>query len=126
MSQCVAAIALATAEEEDGTRIKRTRPNVEHEIGLLQSMPNINNRIVYMREPSVNFASNYAEKCWIDFVKEDISDALIPHLRELVGFRLVCRQGASECRAATAGKSSPQRPQPVVTSSCPETRSGQK
>lgn len=67
LSICTGAIALATSEDETTAAEKRTRPNVENEIGMMQTAPGIGERIVYLKEPDVRFASNYAEKVWIEF-----------------------------------------------------------
>ena len=90
LSICAAGIALAT-EEDEVTAIaeKRPRPNVEHEVGLMQSAPSIDGRIIYCKEPGVKFASNYSEKVWIGFEKERVQDAFIPILRELRAFGLL-------------------------------------
>src|SRR5579862_1429350 len=82
MRICRSAIVLATADDGSAAG-SRTRPNVEHEIGMLQTMPTIRNRIVYLKEPGVQFPSNFAEKVWIDFTRDRIQDAFIPVIREL-------------------------------------------
>jgi hypothetical protein len=73
---------------EDETVIyeQRTRPNVENEIGTLQTAENIGSRITYLKEPNVVFASNYQEKVLISFPKERIQDALIDIAIELRAF----------------------------------------
>ena len=53
MSICTCAIALATVEDETTAHEQRTRPNVENEIGMLQTAPNIGSRIIYLKEPNV-------------------------------------------------------------------------
>jgi hypothetical protein len=83
MSVCTAAVILATEDEEVIAPEARTRPNIENEVGMLQAAPNIANRIVYLKEPGVKFATNYAEKVWITFTKDRIQDSFIPMLREL-------------------------------------------
>jgi hypothetical protein len=80
---CTAAIILATEDEEIIAPEARTRPNIENEVGMLQNALNIANRIVYLKEPGVKFATNYAEKVWITFTKERVQDSFIPMLREL-------------------------------------------
>jgi hypothetical protein len=52
MRICRSAIVLATADDESVVGEPRTRPNIEHEIGMLQTIPTIQNRIVYLKEPS--------------------------------------------------------------------------
>ena len=89
MGICTAAIALATVEDETTSREQRARPNVENEIGMLQSSPNIASRIIYLKEPGVKFASNYQEKVWIPFKKENVQDAFIPLTKELKAFGLL-------------------------------------
>jgi len=87
---CAAGIALATVEdEEEAAKLGRTRPNVEHEIGLMQTAPNIADRIIYCKEEKVKFASNYAEKVWIPFAKQQAQDAFVSILRELHAFGLL-------------------------------------
>lgn len=86
MSPCTGAIVLATAEDETIAREQRTRPNVENEIGMLQSAPNIGSRIVYLKETPVTFASNYQEKVWIPFEKERVQDAFTAMAKELRAF----------------------------------------
>ncbi|PYI79566.1 MAG: hypothetical protein DME26_23180 [Verrucomicrobia bacterium] len=89
MGICTAAIALATVEDETTAREQRARPNVENEIGMLQSAPNIASRIIYLKEPSVKFASNYQEKVWIPFKNERVQDAFIPLAKEIKAFGLL-------------------------------------
>jgi hypothetical protein len=87
---CSAGVALATVEdEEQAAAEQRPRPNVEHEIGLMQTAPNIGDRIVYCKEAAVKFASNYAEKVWVPFAKESIQESFVPVLRELHAFGLL-------------------------------------
>jgi predicted nucleotide-binding protein len=86
MSFCTGAIALATVEDETTANEIRARPNVENEIGMLQTAPNIGARLVYLKEPDVQFASNYQEKVWIPFTKEKVQDAFIPITKELRAF----------------------------------------
>lgn len=90
LSICAAGIALATEDDEaEAAAQHRPRGNVEHEIGLLQAATNINGRIIYCKEPQVKFATNYAEKAWIPFTKEQIEPAFVPILRELRAFQLI-------------------------------------
>ena len=86
MGLCAGGIALATLEDETTTAEGRARPNVENEIGMMQAAPNIGERIIYLKEDGVQFASNYAEKVWIPFSKERVQDAFIPIARELQAF----------------------------------------
>jgi hypothetical protein len=88
MRICTAAIVLATEEDEAAAAAAagRPRPNVENEVGMLQLAPNIANRIIYLKEPGVQFASNYREKVWIPFMKERVSEAFTQMLRELRAF----------------------------------------
>jgi len=89
MGICESALVLATAEDETIALETRTRPNVENEIGMLQASPNIGERIIYLKEPEVQFASNYAEKVWIAFEKGRLQDSFIFLLRELRAFGLI-------------------------------------
>lgn len=86
MDLCAGGIALATIEDETIAHEKRTRPNVEHEIGMMQMSQNIGSRIIYLKESDVKFASNYQEKVWISFQKERIQDAFIKIAKELRAF----------------------------------------
>lgn len=89
MSLCTAGIALATVEDETTAAEQRTRPNVENEIGMMQTSDNIGARIVYMKEPGVQFASNYAEKVWIPFERDAVERAFTPLALELRAFGLL-------------------------------------
>lgn len=86
MALCTGGIALATVEDETVASEQRARPNVENEIGMLQTAPNIGSRIIYLKEPGVAFASNYQEKVWIPFTKERVQDALVDVAKELRAF----------------------------------------
>ena len=86
MRLCSGGIALATAEDETTAHELRARPNVENEIGMMQTAPNIGSRIIYMKEAEVQFASNYQEKVWIPFLKERVQDAFIAVGKELRAF----------------------------------------
>lgn len=87
MSLCSGGIALATAEDETTAKETRTRPNVENEIGMMQTAPNIGSRIIYLKESEVKFASNYKEKAWILFKKEHVEVTFTHIARELRAFR---------------------------------------
>lgn len=89
MSLCAGAIALATSEDETVAREQRARPNVENEIGMMQMAENIGSRIIYLKEPGVQFASNYAEKVWIEFEQERVQDAFIAIAKELRAFGFI-------------------------------------
>lgn len=89
MRICRSAVVLATPDEEAPAQTARTRPNVEHEIGMLQTMPNIGNRIVYMKDRKVQFPSNYREKAWIPFDRNLISESFVPLVKELRSFRIL-------------------------------------
>jgi hypothetical protein len=89
MGLCSGGIALATVEDETTANEKRTRPNVENEIGMLQTSPNIGSRIIYLKERDVQFASNYKEKVWIEFKKERVQDVFVKIITELRAFSLL-------------------------------------
>ena len=89
MGLCSAGIALATADDEAHATKERTRPNVENEIGMMQTSPNIGARIIYLKEPEVKFASNYQEKVWITFKKNRVQDVFTAIARELRAFGLI-------------------------------------
>ncbi len=80
------AVVLASEEDETLAQESRTRPNVENEIGMLQEAESIGGRIIYLKEPKVQFASNYREKVWIEFNKERVQDAFIDFAKELRAF----------------------------------------
>ena len=86
MSLCAGGIALATVEDETTTNEQRTRPNVENEIGMMQTASNIGARIIYLKEAGVTFASNYQEKVWVLFEKERVQDTFIALAKELRAF----------------------------------------
>jgi predicted nucleotide-binding protein len=86
MAICTGGIALATLEDETTTDEGRARPNVEHEIGMMQAAPNIGERIIYLKEDGVQLASNYKEKMWIPFSKDRVQDAFIAIVKELRAF----------------------------------------
>jgi predicted nucleotide-binding protein len=89
MGLCAGGIALATLDDEVEAAKSRTRPNVENEIGMMQTMPNIGARIVYLKQDEVAFATNYAEKVWIPFDPSRTQDAYVPLARELRAFGFV-------------------------------------
>lgn len=89
MSLCNSAIILATLDDEIDAKKKRTRPNVDNEIGMLQCTPNIRNRIIYLKEPNVAFASNYAEKVWYSMNKKHIQNNFIDIVRDLKVFGII-------------------------------------
>jgi predicted nucleotide-binding protein with TIR-like domain len=82
MRICRSAVVLATSDEE-APQAARTRRNVEHEVGMLQTMANIGNRIVYMKDPNVQFPSNFREKAWIPFDRDRITESFVPLIKEL-------------------------------------------
>lgn len=88
MGICAGGIVLATVEDEGSVR-----PNVEHEVGLMQGSPNVAARVVYLKESGVKFASNYSEKAWIGFTKERVQDAFVDIAKELNAFGFVGPMG---------------------------------
>ena len=89
MGLCSGGISLATAEDECTAKEQRTRPKVENETGMMQTAPNIGSRIVYLKEPDVQFASKYSDKVCIQFGKDRIQDAFTQVARELRAFGLL-------------------------------------
>ena len=89
MDICSGAVVLATEEDETLAQEKRTRPNVEHEVGMLQVSQYIGGRIIYLKEAGVQFASNYDEKVWIPFDKSRAPEAFIDIARELRAFGFI-------------------------------------
>lgn len=88
MGICGSAIILATLDDET-PESQHTRQNISHEIGLLQELPNIGGRVVYLKEEAVEFPSNFAEKSWILFDHYNIETSFISILKELRAFGLV-------------------------------------
>lgn len=89
MSLCNSAIALATLDDEIDAKDRRTRPNVDHEIGMLQGMLNIGSRIIYLKETGVSFASNYSEKVWYQMNKKYIQNNFMDIVKDLKAFGII-------------------------------------
>ncbi|MDO9289628.1 MAG: nucleotide-binding protein [Thermodesulfovibrionales bacterium] len=88
MGLCGSAIILATLDDENPDT-RHTRQNISHEIGLLQNLPNVGGRVVYLKEKLVELPSNFAEKSWIPFERHSIEKIFVPILKELRAFGLV-------------------------------------
>lgn len=91
MEACNCAILIFTADEElkdpDGNTIWRPSENVVHELGASGYL--YDDRIVIMKESSVNFPSNFADIGYISFEKDKLEAQAMEILSELIGFEIV-------------------------------------
>ncbi len=85
MKICRSAIVVATPELM-GRKRGTVRANVLHEIGMLQNLPNIGNRIVYLKHERAEFPSNFRDRAWIPFETARMSECFVPLLKELRSF----------------------------------------
>lgn len=79
-------IVLATADEQVGDR-RQPRPNVLHEIGLLQQK--LENRVIYLKEEGCEFPSNVKPKIWENFRQDNMEAAFAKISKELKAFGLL-------------------------------------
>lgn len=91
MKACNCAILVFTADEElmdkEGNVIWRPSENVVHELGAAGYL--YGDRIVIMKENSVNFPSNFADLGYISFEKDQLEAKAMEVLKELIGFQIV-------------------------------------
>ena len=80
------AIVLATADEDVEGR-KQPRPNVLHEIGLVQVK--LDNRVIYLKEEGCEFPSNVRPKVWENFRQDNMEAAFEKITKELKAFGLI-------------------------------------
>jgi len=91
MRACNCAILIFTADEEfkdkDGKVIWRPSENVVYELGATGYL--YDNRIVIMKEDSVDFPSNFRDIGYISFANDQLEAKAMEILRELIGFGIV-------------------------------------
>lgn len=91
MKGCNCAILLFTGDEElkdkNGDTIWRPSENVVYELGATAYL--YDNRIVIMKEESVNFPSNFRDIGYISFKKDQLEAKATEVLKELIGFGIV-------------------------------------
>lgn len=86
MKPCNCGIILVSADEILKSGEKRERPNIDHEMGLLEKDQNIAGRIIILKEESLILPSNFSEKSYIGFNRSNFSDVFIDLVKELRGF----------------------------------------
>ena len=86
LDQCNSGIVIAACDQvlRDGTKI--SKGNIDNEIGLLTKSPNINNRIIILKEKEVNLSSNHKERVHITFNRSMFSDIYSDLIKDLKGF----------------------------------------
>lgn len=91
MRSCNCAILIFTADEEfkdkDGNAIWRPSENVVYELGASGYL--YDNRIVIMKEESVDFPSNFRDIGYISFANDQLEAKAMEILAELIGFGIV-------------------------------------
>ena len=91
LKACNCAILIFTADEEfkdkDGNVIWRPSENVVYELGATAYL--YDNRIVIMKEDSVDFPSNFRDIGYISFANDQLEAKAMEILRELIGFGIV-------------------------------------
>jgi predicted nucleotide-binding protein len=91
MRACNCAILIFTADEEfgdkEGNAVWRPSENVIHELGAAGYL--YDNRIVIMKEDTVNFPSNFRDIGHISFAKDQLEAKAMEILKELIGFGIV-------------------------------------
>lgn len=86
MQICNCAIAMLTAEDITNKGELRVRENIHHEIGMLQTLPQINGKIIYLKENTVKLPTNYNSKGWHEFALDHLDNAFIDIAKELNAF----------------------------------------
>jgi predicted nucleotide-binding protein len=91
MQACNCAVLIFSADEEfkkpDGTSVWRPSENVVYELGASGYL--YANRIVIVKEDSVEFPSNFRDLGHISFEKDNLEAKSMDVLRELIGFGIV-------------------------------------
>ncbi len=91
MESCNCAILIFTGDEEfrdiGGNEIWRPSENVVFELGASGYL--YGNRIVIMKEESVEFPTNFRELGYISFAKDQLEAKAMEILKELIGFGIV-------------------------------------
>ena len=91
MHECNCAILIFTADEQlqdkDGNTIWRPSENVVYELGAAGYL--YGNRVVILKENSVEFPSNFNDIGYISFGKDQLEAKSMDVLKELIGFQIV-------------------------------------
>lgn len=91
MESCNCAVLIFTADEEfqksDGSSIWRPSENVVYELGAAGYL--YSNRIVIVKEDTVEFPANFRDLGYIAFEKDNLEAKSMDVLRELIGFGIV-------------------------------------
>lgn len=91
MKACNCAILIFTADEEfqnsKGETIWRPSENVVHELGATSYL--YENRIVIMKEDTVDLPTNFRDLGYISFAKDQLEAKAMEVLKELIGFGIV-------------------------------------
>ncbi|OGK53047.1 hypothetical protein A2970_00070 [Candidatus Roizmanbacteria bacterium RIFCSPLOWO2_01_FULL_44_13] len=86
MSSCNCGIALITAEDKLVSGKMEGRPNIYHEIGLMEKSENINPRMILLKEDTVTLPSNLREKGYTKFNRSIFSEIYPLIIKELKSF----------------------------------------
>jgi predicted nucleotide-binding protein len=91
LQSCNCAILIFTADEEfkdkEGNTIWRPSENVVYELGATSYL--YGNRVVIMKEDTVDFPSNFRDIGYISFANDQLEAKAMEILRELIGFGIV-------------------------------------
>ena len=91
MQDCNCAILIFTADEEfqtkDGETIWRPSENVVYELGAAGYL--YGNRVVILKEDTVEFPTNFKDLGYISFDKDQLAAQSMEVIRELIGFGIV-------------------------------------
>lgn len=91
MQSCNCAILIFTADEEfkdkAGNTIWRPSENVVYELGATSYL--YGNKVVIMKEDTVDFPSNFKDVGYISFANDQLEAKAMEILRELIGFGIV-------------------------------------
>jgi predicted nucleotide-binding protein len=91
MEACNCAVLIFTADEQfqklDGSTIWRPSENVVYELGASGYL--YSNRIVIVKEDSVEFPANFRDLGYISFEKDNLEAKSMDVLRELIGFGII-------------------------------------
>ena len=91
MKSCNCAILIFTADEEfedrDGKTIWRPSENVVYELGATGYL--YDNRIVIMKEDTVDFPTNFRDIGYIPFERDPLEAKTLDIIKELIGFGIV-------------------------------------
>ena len=91
MQACNCAILIFTADEEfrdvNGDPVWRPSENVIHELGASSYL--YGNRIVILKESSVELPTNFRDLGYISFEHDSLEAKTMDVLKELIGFEIV-------------------------------------